>query len=186
MRSYVRQFFWLTITASMLLVFTNFTSFSTKPEVIPENEAVKDEPGARRTNDANAVPGDLMAVAGEETVLGSHTAVIEGRTYVLIDGKWFPKSAEGIYLVNGKKIYFVDNSGRRKEETAAVKPPQAFVAPSVPAAATSDTGVSVPTSALDAYNPKKLNEMMQTLQQAKARMKERDEALKALSSSQQD
>jgi hypothetical protein len=164
MRPYIRQFFWGSVIFALLMVFTNFTHFSSRPEITPV---------VGPTDQVLQNVVNTPAAINPEP--GSRTTVIDGQTYVLIDGKWYPKAADSLYVINGEKIYFVDNFA---PELRVVPPPQKTAA--MPLRLNNDLFDSA-KNPLGAYDARTIKQMMDTLQDAKVRMKERDDALKSLS-----
>ncbi len=113
----------------------------------------------------------------------SRTMIMNGKVYVLIDDRWYPKADDDVYLIKGEKIYFVDN-GRTEDYSAllhgAVEPAKVMNAKGNP----DDLMRSVSANPFAVQSPTNIKKMFDTLDKAKARMKERDEALEALSTAE--
>jgi hypothetical protein len=100
--------------------------------------------------------------------------MIDGKPYVLIDGRWYPKTKDNIYLVNGEKVYFV---AARTEPVVHREPAAAIMQETSGADELLD---GVKDNPLGAYSPGNVKQMMDTLENARVRLKERDAVLKSL------
>ncbi|MGE0762952.1 MAG: hypothetical protein AB7N80_06715 [Bdellovibrionales bacterium] len=105
----------------------------------------------------------------------------KGRTYVRIDQEWYEQRADNIYMVKGVKTYFVDNA-RVGVERMPTK-----IANAMKGADQKATEVleKISHNPLRAYSPEQMGEVMDVVNEAKAKVEERDKALKELSRADQ-
>lgn len=175
MRFQARHFFWVCAALGMGLIASHLRtdqieSNHTGETVIDVGDAIK----VVRT--VAGAPED-GGTAAEETP--PRTMMIDGKPYVYIDARWYPKTTNNIYFVNGEKIYFVDGRAEPVDDGDERKPNAVQES-----ANTEKLLKTINQNPLGAYSPENIKTMMQTLENAKAKMKERDSVLKSLSTAE--
>ena len=177
-----KHFFWSMTAMAALMIYGELRDRALPEDQFATEQASSSQDGSGlypNLNEMDGIKGRKKKAGETETKPPPRTMVIDGKLYVLIDDRWYPKADDNIYWVKGEKIYFVDN--QRTEEHLAPTPKQRGGGARDKSA---DLINSVSDNPFAVQSPANIKKMMDTLTEAKARMQERDKALKALSTAE--
>lgn len=186
MKKIITKFFWLSLGLGMTMVFTNMKDYMLSKSMQPKSSAI---PGVKVSAPSEVTSSQVkmktpsVANGWTKTEQGwvsatGRTLVKDERRYVQIDGRWILERADHTYMVNGVKTFFVDNA--RAEDAESLK--KESVGSKV-AKAADDLGETIKSGAVGVMSGEAIAQMQRTLVEAKAKMDERDEALKKLTES---
>jgi hypothetical protein len=154
----ISQFFWLVSTLGSLFIFTNLKGFGGHEEM---TQALLVNPLPQ-----SSVVSDTQIQTGENSMMW------RGKIYVRIAGRWYLKSADDVYTVNGVKTYFVDKSAAGElARGGATGEDEA-----------SGLIESLTGNPFGAYSPTNIQKAARELKKAKANLDKRDTYLENLPS----
>ena len=108
-----------------------------------------------------------------------------GKKWVFIQGKYYEYNPDNIYVVNGIKTFYEPPSSNKKPRDAVSKRNyQKVTATRVVREKPSNPTRNLPTNPLGVYSKDGMAQLKQNLNQIQVQMKQRNEALKALSKEQ--
>jgi hypothetical protein len=194
----VKYFFWSTVSSATMLIATSFSP-KAQQTLLNTVSTFKQQLRQRLPSSiqdrmpANALSPDAPPVASEagakQVSASSNEYLIDNANYVLIEGHYYPARADNTYMINGRKVFYVNNRHAEAVEAAKKVAQAESESGSAPSAAEgSSASTSTDGTSRAVLNGDKLPaspaDMMNTLQNAQKAMKQRDDMLKLIEKDQ--
>jgi hypothetical protein len=172
---WVRYMFWSMVISGALMIIMSFMP-SRQKQLLSALQDLKKQIGSASGKSSGP---ELASEANRQVSKSNTEKLIDDESYVLIEGRYYKARADNTYIVNGEKIFFVNNRRLENEEGASHKLAQKG----------RDTASQGDSSAGDSSDsagelPTTPGQVLETFKKINSSMKERDKYLEQLEKGQ--